>query len=70
MTVIEDREPNEPSNIQFSNFSLLENPETHQLELFLSNYGVDGAASGLGGDSYKYTLTFKKPGDYNSGVDK
>ena len=52
------------SDIQFSNFSLLENRETHQIELFLTNYGVDGTS--LGGDSLKYTLTFKKPGDYNA----
>ena len=58
VTVITDRGADEPSNIQFSNFSLLDNFETHQFELFLSNYGVDGARSGLGGDSLKFTLTF------------
>jgi Dockerin type I domain len=55
VTVIADRELGEPSGIQFSNFSLLENPETHQFEIFLTDFGADGTS--LGGDALKYTIT-------------
>ncbi|MEX0642645.1 MAG: PEP-CTERM sorting domain-containing protein [Pirellulales bacterium] len=68
VTAIVDKTASEPSTIQFSNFSILENRETHQIEMFLTNYGIDGAAdsSNLGGDSLKFTITFKMPGDYNA----
>jgi hypothetical protein len=69
VSVIADHVPGEPDRVQYSNFSLLENPETHQIEVFLTNYGVDPVNQdplSLGGDSLKFTLTFKKPGDYNA----
>ena len=49
-------EPGGP--IELSNFSVLENRETHDIELYLAGYGQnpDGA------DSLKYTLTALKPG--------
>ena len=40
VTVIDDRDPQKHSfHYQLSNFSLLENRETHELELFLTTYG-------------------------------
>lgn len=51
VTAIDDRQPGQPE-IELSNFSLLENRETHEIELYLAGYGQnpDGA------DSLKYTL--------------
>ena len=51
VTAIDDRQPGQPG-IELSNFSLLENRETHEIELYLAGYGQnpDGA------DSLKYTL--------------
>jgi len=60
VTVIDDRRPDQPAAIQFSNFSLLEDRQTHDLELYLTAYGED-PASVYTADSYKYTLTFRKP---------
>jgi hypothetical protein len=52
VTAIDDRLPGQPE-IELSNFSLLEDRETHALELTMAGYGQnpDGA------DSYRYVLT-------------
>ena len=50
------RAPDQPGSIQFSNFSLLENRETHELELYITPIGVD-AKDWRNADCYKYTLT-------------
>jgi len=52
VTAIDDRQPGQPE-IELSNFSVLENRETHEIELYLAGYGQnpDGA------DSLRYTLT-------------
>jgi hypothetical protein len=55
VTVIDDRAPDQPRRIQFSNFSLLENRETHELELYLTPIGSD-AKDWRNADCYKYTL--------------
>lgn len=61
VTVIDDRDPIHDSEfLQLSNFSLLEDRETKNLEIFLTRLGENG-----GGDdtwtanSYKYTLILK-----------
>jgi hypothetical protein len=59
VTAIDDRKPEQPAALQFSNFSLMENRETHNLELHLTTYGQN-AANVYTADNYKYTLTLKK----------
>jgi hypothetical protein len=61
VTVIDDRRPGQGAGIQFSNFSLLEDRETHALELHLTTYGQEADAKDwASADSYKYTLTLTK----------
>jgi len=52
VTAIDDRMPGQPADMQLSNFSVLENRETHGIELYLAGYGQnpDGA------DSLRYVL--------------
>ncbi len=58
VTAIDDRQPDQSDGIQLSNFSLLENRETHELELYLTLYGQD-PANIFSADSYKYTLNIR-----------
>jgi hypothetical protein len=55
LTVVDDREPTDTAEVQFSNFSLLENRETRDLELYLTRYG-ERRGSVFTADAYKYTL--------------
>lgn len=60
VTVIDDRQPGQGAGIQFSNFSLLEDRETHQLELHLTTYGQESDPKDWAtADNYKYTLRLK-----------
>lgn len=58
VTVIDDRAPGESPKLQISNFSLLENRETRNIEIFLTRLGAD-PNDFWGADVYKYTLTIK-----------
>jgi len=58
VTAIDDRRPDQPAEIQFSNFSLLEDRETHALELYLTAYGED-AANTFSANCYRYALTLQ-----------
>ena len=58
VTAIDDRQPNQTPAIQFSNFSLLEDRETHALELYLSCYG-EFPGSVYTANNYKYTVTLE-----------
>jgi len=58
VTAIDDRQPHQGADLQLSNFSLLENRETHDLELYLTAYGEDPAHV-YNADVYKYTVTLK-----------
>lgn len=58
VTVVDDRGPNEPSSIQFSNFSLLENRRNHQFELYITPIGCD-PEDWRNADAYKYVLTLQ-----------
>jgi hypothetical protein len=58
VTVIDDRRPEQPASLQLSNFSLLENRSSHELEVYLCTYGQDASDPGLA-DSWKYTLRLK-----------
>lgn len=58
-TPIDDRREGQ-GDVQFSNFSLIEDRETGRLELYLTTYGEDpDPARWTAADCYKYTLTLK-----------
>ncbi len=57
LTVIDDRSPEDTARVQFSNFSLLENRETLDLEIYLSRFGEKPDHT-FSANAYKYTLTF------------
>jgi hypothetical protein len=60
VTVIDDHQPGQGQDIQFSNFSLLEDRETHGLELYLTTYGQEPEpADWATADGYKYLLKLK-----------
>jgi hypothetical protein len=54
VTVIDDRGPNDPAHLSLSNFSLLENRETHDFELYMTRVG-----DAQGDCVYQYTLHLK-----------
>jgi hypothetical protein len=58
VTAIDDRQPGVSAALQLSNFSLLENPETRELELWLTRYGED-PANVFNADNYKYTCELR-----------
>jgi hypothetical protein len=63
VTAIDDRQPGQ-GDIQFSNFSLLEDRETHQLELILTTYGQEpDPADWASADCYRYRLTLAETGE-------
>jgi hypothetical protein len=61
LTVIDDRDPlHDSESVQLSNFSILENRETHEIELYLTRYGEHGDGPDTwSADTYKYTLQLK-----------
>ncbi len=60
LTVIDDRNPEKDSeHLQLSNFSLLEDRETHNMEIYLTRLGEHGGGNDIWtADAYKYTLIF------------
>lgn len=57
VTVIANRSPVQGPNVQFSNFSLLEDRESHVLELLLTTFGQElDPAQGATGDCWRYRL--------------
>ncbi len=60
VTVIDDRNPEQDSeHLQLSNFSLLENRETQEMEVYLTRLGERGGGPDIWtADTYKYTLVF------------
>jgi hypothetical protein len=58
VTAIDDRQPGQPAELQFSNFSLLENRKTHDFELWLTQYG-ERPENVFSADAYHYTLTLQ-----------
>jgi hypothetical protein len=59
LTIIDDRQPGDTEGVQFSNFSLLENRETKDLEIYLSRLGekLDNVFSA---NAYRYTLKLRQ----------
>jgi hypothetical protein len=55
VTAIDDRLPGQNQTLQLSNFSLLENRQTREVELWLTRYGED-PANVFNADCYHYTL--------------
>jgi hypothetical protein len=58
LTVIDDRSPEDTKAVQFSNFSLIENRKTRNLEIYLSRFG-EKPDNTFSANAYKYTLTFR-----------
>jgi hypothetical protein len=56
VSVVDDRQADQPAAIQFSNFSFLEDRETHRIEMQLTTYGQD-SASVYTADNWKYFVT-------------
>ena len=54
LTVVEDRHPTDTPDIQFSNFSLLEDRETGDVELYMTRFGE--REDWRMADSYRYTI--------------
>jgi hypothetical protein len=60
LTVVADRMAYHGPNVQFSNFSLLEDRETHQFELLLTTYGqLPDPKEGTTADSFRFQVTLK-----------
>jgi len=59
VSVIDDRRPDQQPAIQFSNFSLLENRETHVLELYLTPIGGE-PGDWRNADCYRYTVAIPR----------
>jgi hypothetical protein len=58
LTIIDDRSPEDTEAVQFSNFSLLENRRTLDLEIYLSRLG-ERAGNAFSANAYKYTLSIR-----------
>jgi hypothetical protein len=58
MTIIDDRAAQDTAAVQFSNFSLLENRQTLDLELYLTRLG-ENVGSNFSANAYKYTLRIR-----------
>jgi hypothetical protein len=60
LSVIEDRYAFQGPAVQFSNFSLYENRETHDLELYLTTYGQEPDPKDWAtADCYRYTVKLR-----------
>ena len=58
VTVIDNRRPGQPEGLQLSNFSLIEDRVSHDLELYVTLYG-EHTDSVYTADSYRYTLALR-----------
>ncbi|WP_332456351.1 sialidase family protein [Petrimonas sp.] len=58
VTIIDDRGEGESEFVQLSNFSILENRETKDIEIYLTRLGENGGGADVWtANSYKYTLS-------------
>jgi hypothetical protein len=57
VTAIDDRQPGMSESLQLSNFTLLEDPESNDVQLWLTLYGED-PANVFSADCCQYTLSF------------
>ena len=59
VTLVDDRPDSADPNYQLSNFSLYENRDSHDLELFLTTYGQEiGQQNWMNADCWRYFLSF------------
>jgi hypothetical protein len=60
LTVIDDRDPSRDSeHLQLSNFSVVEDRETGDVEVYLTKIGQQGDGADVwSADAYRYTLRF------------
>ena len=58
VTVIDDCRPGDSDSVQLSNFALIENRQTHDLEVYMSRLGAN-PKDFWGSDSFQYTLKLK-----------
>jgi len=56
VTVIDDRGPGQSDQVQFSNFSIVEDRETGEIEMLLTTYGQDAKAV-FDADCFRYRIT-------------
>jgi len=58
-----DRAPWHGPDVQFSNFSLIEDRETRDLEMYLTTFGQESIASEWAtADAWRYVVTVVEPG--------
>jgi hypothetical protein len=58
VTAVDDRQPGSAAGLQLSNFSLLQDPQSHDLQLWLTRYGED-PANVFSADNYLYTISLR-----------
>jgi hypothetical protein len=63
VTVIDTRQADDPVELQLSNFNVLENRETHDIEVCLTRWVP--RRSGVEGDVYRYTITLSEVAEPN-----
>jgi hypothetical protein len=59
VTVIDERQPGDGPEVQLSNFSLIENRETHEFELCLTKLGAD-TSNVFTADCYRYNVKIRR----------
>ncbi len=67
VTIVDQKLPGDSTGVQLTNFPVVENPETHDFELYMYRIGAD-PSDFWGNDCYKYTISFSNvslPGDAN-----
>lgn len=57
LTMIDNRQPDEPDRVQLSNFNIFENRESGVIELYLSRYGEIATDNRLAGNAWRYSIT-------------
>ena len=55
VTVVDDRQSGEDEKLELSNFEILENRESHEIEIYLSRYG-ENPKDYWAADAYRYRL--------------
>jgi hypothetical protein len=58
LTIVDDRGPGDTEGLQLSNFSLLDNRETGDLEIYLSRLG-EKPDNVFSANAYKYVIVLK-----------
>jgi len=59
VTIIDDREPTDPPQVQFSNFTVIEDSDTGHLVLYLNRYMPSEYREHAGGGAHTYVIEVK-----------